>query len=134
GVRVSVPILEGGRASSQIRQPKKQLDRVHLHFILAHRKISRPLTSACLQLGGPRPFVVALRESVGGAKIPLKGRVQENRVGQATTLDVLNSRTQLINAQIALAIAERNAVVASYSVQSSIGRLTANYLGLKTIK
>ncbi|WP_375639251.1 TolC family outer membrane protein [Bartonella sp. MF74HXZ] len=134
GLSVSVPIFEGGRTSAQIRQSREQLGQAQLQLDLAHSNTRQVLTSAWFQLEGARSSVIAYRESVRAAEIALKGRVQENRVGQATTLDVLNSRTQLINAQIALAMAERNAVVASYSVQSSIGRLTANYLGLKTIK
>nr|WP_275065112.1 TolC family outer membrane protein [Bartonella grahamii] len=134
GLSVSVPIFEGGRTSAQIRQSREQLGQAQLQLDLAHSNTRQVLTSAWFQLEGARSSVIAYRESVRAAEIALKGRVQENRVGQATTLDVLNSRTQLINAQIALAMAECNAVVASYSVQSSIGRLTANYLGLKTIK
>lgn len=134
GLSLSVPIFEGGRASAQVRQSKEQLGQAHLQLDLAHSNIRQALTSAWFQLEGARASVIAYRESVHAAEIALKGRVQENRVGQATTLDVLNSRTQLINAQIALATAECNAIVASYSVQSSIGKLTADYLGLKTIK
>ncbi|WP_455465573.1 TolC family outer membrane protein [Bartonella sp. B39] len=132
GLSVSVPIFEGGRTSAQIRQSKEQFWQARLQLDLAHSSTRQALTSAWFQLEGARASVVAYRESVRAAEIALKGRVQENRVGQATTLDVLNSRTQLINAQIALAMAEHNAIVASYSVQSSIGKLTANYLGLKT--
>ncbi|WP_455479931.1 TolC family outer membrane protein [Bartonella sp. B23] len=134
GLSVSVPIFEGGRTSAQIRQSKEQLGQARLQLDLAHSNTRQALTSAWFQLEGAHASVVAYRESVRAAKIALKGRIQENRVGQATTLDVLNSRTQLINAQIALAMAEHNAVVASYSVQSSIGKLTANYLGLKMNK
>ncbi|UNE55140.1 TolC family outer membrane protein [Bartonella machadoae] len=134
GVSVSVPIFEGGRTSAQIRQSKEMLGQAHLQLDLAYSNTRQGLTSAWFQLEGARASLVAYRDSVRAAEIALKGRVQENRVGQATTLDVLNSRTQLINAQIALATAERNAVVASYSVQSSIGKLTADYLGLKTNK
>ncbi|EJF77136.1 TolC family type I secretion outer membrane protein [Candidatus Bartonella washoeensis Sb944nv] len=134
GLSLSVPIFEGGRTSAQIRQSKEQLGQAHLQLDLAHSNTRQALTSVWFQLEGARSSVVAYRDSVRAAEIALKGRVQENRVGQATTLDVLNSRTQLINAQIALAMAERNAVVASYGVQSAIGKLTANYLGLKTVK
>ncbi|WP_455474977.1 TolC family outer membrane protein [Bartonella sp. B30(2025)] len=134
GLSLSVPIFEGGRTSAQIRQSREQLEQAHLQLSLAQSNIRQTLTSAWFQLESARASVIAYNNSVRAAKIALKGRVQENRVGQATTLDVLNSRTQLINAQIALAIAERNAVVASYGVQSSIGKLTANYLGLKNIQ
>nr|WP_026088120.1 TolC family outer membrane protein [Bartonella rattaustraliani] len=134
GLSVSIPIFEGGRTSAQIRQSREQLGQARLQLDLAHSNIRQALTSAWFQLEGAGSAVVAYRESVRAAEIALKGRIQENRVGQATTLDVLNSRTQLINAQIALAMAERNAVLASYNVQSSIGKLTADYLGLKTVK
>ncbi|EJF82982.1 TolC family outer membrane protein [Bartonella rattimassiliensis] len=134
GVSVSVPIFEGGRTSAQVRQSREQLGQAQLQLDLAYSNTRQALTSAWFQLESARASVIAYRESVRAAEIALKGRVQENRVGQATTLDVLNSRTQLINAQIALTMAERNAVVASYSVQSSIGKLTARYLGLKTVQ
>ncbi len=133
-VSLSVPIFEGGRTSAQIRQSKERLGQAHLQLDLAYSNIRQALTSAWFQLEGARASVIAYRESVRAAEIALKGRIQENRVGQATTLDVLNSQTQLINAQIALATAERNAIVASYSVRSSIGKLTADYLGLKIIQ
>ncbi|AGF74675.1 type I secretion outer membrane protein TolC [Bartonella australis AUST/NH1] len=131
GLSVSVPIFEGGRASAQVRQAKEAHEQARLQLDLAHSDMRQALTSSWFQLEGARASVVAYRESVRAAEVAFKGRIQENRVGQATTLDVLNSRTQLINAQIALATAERDAVIASYSVQSSIGKLTADYLGVK---
>ncbi|WP_246588342.1 TolC family outer membrane protein [Bartonella raoultii] len=134
GLSVHIPIFEGGRTSAQIRQSKEQLGQAHLQLDLAKSSTRQALTSAWFQLEGARASVIAYRESVRAAEIAFKGRIQENHVGQATTLDVLNSRTQLINAQIALAMAERNVVVASYSVQSFIGKLTAKYLGLKEVK
>lgn len=134
GLSVNVPIFEGGRTSAQIRQSREQLGQARLQLDLAHSNTRQALTSAWFQLEGADASVVAYRESVRAAEIAFKGRIQENRVGQATTLDVLNSRTQLINAQIALAMAERNAVIASYSVQSFVGKLTADCLGLKMVK
>jgi outer membrane protein len=57
--------------------------------------------------------------------------VEERRVGQRTTLDVLNTQTQVINAQIALANSSRDVKVAGYAILSSIGRLSASRLRLK---
>nr|WP_143245204.1 TolC family outer membrane protein [Bartonella sp. AR 15-3] len=134
GLSLSFPIFEGGRTSAQIRQAKEQFRQAHFQLDLAQSDVKQALTSAWFQLEGARASVAAYRESVRAADIAFKGRIQENRVGQATTLDVLNSQTQLINAQIALIAAECDVVVASYSVQYSVGKLTASYLGLKTIK
>ncbi|WP_208434878.1 TolC family protein, partial [Bartonella taylorii] len=103
GLSVRVPIFEGRRPSAQIRQSRKHLGQAQLQLDLAHSNTRQVLTSAWFQLEGARSSVIAYRESVRAAEFALKVRVQENRVGQATTLDVLNSRTQLINAQIALA-------------------------------
>jgi outer membrane protein len=63
--------------------------------------------------------------------IALEGVQEERRVGQRTTLDVLNSQQELLNAQVNRVTAERDLVVASYSLLSAIGRLTAQQLGLR---
>lgn len=131
GLSLSVPIFEGGRTSAQVRQSKEQFEQARLQFDLAQNDVKQALASAWFQLEGTRASVVAYSESVRAAEIALKGRMQENRLGQATTLDVLRSRTELINAQISLVTAERNAIIASYTVQSAIGKLTASHLGLK---
>jgi outer membrane protein len=55
---------------------------------------------------------------------------EEYRVGQRTTLDVLNAQAELVNARVALVTAQRDRVVASYSLVSSVGRLSIASLGL----
>ena len=60
----------------------------------------------------------------------MNGRIHENRVGQATTLDVLNSRSELITMEVSLANAERNLVITSYNLKAAIGQLTAKNLKL----
>ena len=134
GVSINVPIYQGGRTSAQIRQSKEQLGQARIQLDLAQDSVRENMSSSWSQLEGARASVIAYRDSVRAAEIALDGRVQENRVGQATTLDVLNSRTQLINAQISLVTAERNVVVASYNVQSAIGKMTADQLGLRVVK
>jgi outer membrane protein len=60
----------------------------------------------------------------------LTGVREEARVGQRTTLDVLNQQQELLNARVNLITAQRDRVVASYSVVQSIGRLNSKSLGL----
>ena len=52
------------------------------------------------------------------------------RVGQRTTLDVLNAQQELLNARVNLITAQRDRVVASYAVVQAAGRLNSRYLGL----
>jgi len=53
-------------------------------------------------------------------------------VGQRTTLDVLNAQQTLVNARVALVIAQHDRVVASYTVLSAVGSLSPQVLGLAT--
>jgi len=57
---------------------------------------------------------------------------EEARVGQRTTLDVLNAQQALVNARIALVTAQHDRVVASYNLLASVGRLSPRVLGLAT--
>ena len=70
--------------------------------------------------------------TVGGrpAEVALDGVRQEADVGSRTTLDVLNAEQELLNARVALVVAERDEYVAAFDLRSAIGRLTAAQLAL----
>jgi outer membrane protein len=54
-------------------------------------------------------------------------------VGQRTLLDVLNAEQELLNSEVNLVTDQRNVVVASYTVLSTIGRLNAQDLSLASL-
>jgi outer membrane protein len=54
----------------------------------------------------------------------------EAQAGQRTTLDVLNAEQALVNARVSLIVAQHDRVVASYSLVSAVGRLSAHELHL----
>ena len=59
------------------------------------------VVSAFSQFEGARAGVISNQEQVRAAKLALEGVVEERKVGQRTTLDVLETQTQVIDAQIA---------------------------------
>ena len=63
---------------------------------------------------------------------PLQGVSREAQGGQRTTLDVLNSQQDLILAKARLIGAQRERVIASYTLLSAIGRLDVKTLALNT--
>ena len=69
---------------------------------------------------------------VRAATIALSGVQKEAQAGQRTTLDVLNSQQDLTLARSRLIQAQRDRVVASYTLLSAIGRLDHARLGLQT--
>ena len=75
--------------------------------------------------------VAAGKSAVEATRIALQGVREEERVGQRTILDVLNSEQQALNAGVNLVSFQRDLVVASYGVLASMGRLTASDIALQ---
>ena len=75
--------------------------------------------------------IQAAQEQVTASEVALNGVREEARVGQRTTLDVLNAQQALVNARVALVTAQRDRVVASYALLAACGRLSIPVLGLQ---
>ncbi len=74
--------------------------------------------------------MIASQAQVQANEVALNGVREEARVGQRTTLDVLNAQQELLNARVNLILAQRNRVVNSYDVVQAVGRLTVRYTSL----
>ena len=78
---------------------------------------------------GAKIAVTASESEVRAATVALQGVQQEAAGGQRTTVDVLNSQQDLILAKARLIGAQRDRVIASYTLLSAIGRLDVKTLG-----
>ena len=67
---------------------------------------------------------------MSAAQLALGGAIEEQSVGQRTTLDVMNANDQVVSGKILLLGAQRNLVVANYALVSAIGRLSAGRASL----
>lgn len=130
GLQLSLPLYHGGANFAFIRKAKEQAAQAHLQSDLYRNNVRAALLSSWAKLKSSRTSVNAYLSSVKAANIALNGRISENKVGQATLLDVLNTRSQLITMQVALVNARRNLVIASYNVKAAIGHMTAPFLKL----
>lgn len=131
GVGVSIPIYTGGRSSAQVRQAKEQLGQARIEVDIVQDKVRQAISSAWSQLEAARASVKANRDAIAAAQLALDGVVEERKVGQRTTLDVLNAQNDLVKVQIALVMAEHDVVVASYALLNATGRMTAQHLNLQ---
>lgn len=131
GVGIKVPIYTGGRSSAQVRKSKEQLGQARIEVDVIQDKVRQAISSAWSQLEAARASVSANRDAIAAAQLALEGVIEERKVGQRTTLDVLNAQNDLIDAQIALVEAEHNAIVAGYAVLNATGRMTADRLKLQ---
>jgi outer membrane protein len=83
------------------------------------------------QLEAAKAQIIATQAQVSAAETALNGVREEARVGQRTTLDVLNAQQELVNARVALVNAQRDRVVASYALLAATGRLSVAAMKLK---
>src|SRR5215470_17269065 len=127
----SVPIYQGGAEYSAIRQAKETLGQRRLDLDTARDQVQSAITQAWGQLEAAKAQINATQAQVTAAEVALNGVREEARVGQRTTLDVLNAQQDLVNARVALVTAQRDRVVASYSVLAAVGSLSPQILGLK---
>ncbi len=131
GATLTVPIYQGGRVSARVRQSKESLGQARIEVDVRRDQVRANVASAWSQYVAAVQSVSANRQLVSAAQLALNGVVEERNVGQRTTLDVLNAQADVINAQITLVGVERDVVVASYAILSSMGSLTAEGLDLK---
>lgn len=130
GISLSVPIYQGGRVAATVRQSKESLGQARIEVDSTRDQVRNAVVSAWSQYQAAVETVSAGKEAVAAAELALAGVIEERKVGQRTTLDVLDAQADVINAQVALVSAERDVVVASYAILSAIGHLTARRLGL----
>src|SRR5690606_23734981 len=130
GATLTVPIYQGGRASATVRQSKESLGQARIEVDVSRDRVRQAVAAAWTQYVAAQETVDANRQLISAAQLALNGVMEERNVGQRTTRDVLNAQADVTNAQISLASAERDVVVASYAIASATGRLTAARLGL----
>jgi outer membrane protein len=128
--QVTVPIYQGGSEYSLIRQSKETLGQRRIDLDTARDQVQANVVQSWGQLEAAKAQIQATQAQVNAAEIALNGVREEARVGQRTTLDVLNAQQELVNARVALVTAQRDRVVASYNLLASVGGLSISGLGL----
>ena len=129
-LQISVPIYQSGVVYSQVRSAKENVNRVRLLVDNERRAVVESAASAFESYKTALAQIESLRSEVNSAEIALDGVQQEATVGARTVLDVLDAEQELLDAQVSLVTADRNAIVAAFSLLASLGRLTAQDLGL----
>jgi outer membrane protein len=127
---LTVPIYQGGAEYSLIRQTKEQLAQRRLDFDTARDSVRQNVVQSWGQLAAAKANIDATQAQVQASEIALNGVREEARVGQRTTLDVLNAQQELVNARVSMVSAQRDRVVASYTLLAAVGRLSPEVLRL----
>ena len=130
--QVTAPIYDGGTAASQTRQAKELAAQSRLVLDQVRNQARTAALGAWVANEGAKIAVGASESEVRAAAVALQGVQKEAQGGQRTTVDVLNSQQDLISAKARLIGAQRDRVIASYTLLSAVGKLDVRTLGLKT--
>ncbi len=130
--RLSMPFYEGGLTSSRVRQAKETAGQRKLDVDVSRAELLALVRANWGSLQAAKAQIAAVQIQINAAERALYGVREEAKAGQRTSLEILNAQQELLNARIALVIAQRDRVVASYAVLAAMGRLSARQLGLNT--
>lgn len=130
GLNVTVPIYQGGRVSAQVRQAKENLGTSRIQVDLTRDRVRQNTVASWAAYQASIRSILAARTGVFAAQLALQGVVEEQRVGQRTTLDVLDAQRDLVSAQVTLVQSERDKEVAGFTLLAAVGRLGARSLRL----
>ena len=130
--QVSVPIYDGGTAASQTRQAKELTSQSRLVLEQVRNQSRTAVVSAWISNEGTKIALSAAESEVRAAEVALQGVRREAQGGQRTTIDVLNAQQDLTNARSRQIMAQRDRVIASYTLLSAVGRLDVHTLNLNT--
>lgn len=128
---LTIPIYEGGQVYSRTRQAKETAGQRRIEVDTSRDTVRAAVVSAWGAHDAAKAQIVAAQAQVQAAETALAGVREEAKVGQRTTLDVLNAQQELVSARSTLVTAQRDRVVASYAVLSAIGKLSSETLKLK---
>jgi outer membrane protein len=126
----TAPLYQGGAEYAAIRQAKETQGQKQLDLNVARDQARVAVAQAWAQLEAAKQAIESSKNQVKAAEQALNGVREEARLGQRTTLDVLNAQQELVNARIALVVAQRDRLVNSYALLASTGRLAPQVLGL----
>ncbi len=128
--QLSVPLYTGGEVDARARQAKELLSQAELQADLQREAVRATVVTDWGLLDTAKAVIKSDEAAVKSAEIALEGVREEARVGQRTTLDILNAQQTLLNARVALVSAQRDRVVASYATLAAVGELSAANVNL----
>jgi outer membrane protein len=125
-----IPLYQGGLPGARIRQ-SQALEGQFLELVVASERLVVSNTrSAFADYKATLEAVGSNDVAVKANELALEGVRAENSVGTRTILDVLNAEQELLNSQVLLVTAKRDAYVAGFQLLNAMGQAEAADLGL----
>ncbi|WNO52993.1 TolC family outer membrane protein [Stakelama saccharophila] len=130
GLALTMPLFQGGRPAAQVRQAQAREGSAIEQVAAVERDVVAQTRSAYASWQASQYQIESSRAAVRANRLSLEGVRAENSVGTRTILDILNAEQELLNAQVDLVTAQRNAYVAGFALLAAMGEAEAEDLQL----
>ena len=129
---VTWPFFSGGKNYANLNKSKSLELQKNLLLENMIKKNQTNVASAWSNYESNKSLLNSVRAQVNAAEIANEGIVAEYNSGSdRTTLEVIQSNSLLLSAQISLADSERNYILSQFNLLKSVGLLTSDYLKIK---
>jgi outer membrane protein len=131
GLQLTMPLFQGGRPAAQVRQAQALQSQAIENVTAIERGVIAQARSAYAIWRSSLEVIASSETAVNANKLSLEGVRAENSVGTRTILDILNAEQELLNSQVTLVSARRDAYVAGFALLAAMGDAEARDLGLE---
>ena len=128
---VSWPFNLGGKNKYKVNENTNLTTRKSLLLDHIVRTNEANVASAWSNIEASKSFLNSIKVQLKSSKIASEGIAAEYERGSRTTLDVIQSNSLLLSAQLSLVSSERNYLMAQYNLLKAVGLLNSQYLKLK---
>ncbi len=127
------PLFSGGSNIFSLRKMQQLRNQKELLLEDSKKQTQTNVANSWSIYQSSMSLLASIRSQVKAAEIANEGITLEYETGgtNRTTLEVIQSRSILLEARISLAEAERDFLISQFNLLSSVGRLTAKHLNLK---
>ncbi|OQW45368.1 MAG: hypothetical protein A4S16_13515 [Proteobacteria bacterium SG_bin6] len=130
GLRLTLPLYQGGAPAARVRQAQARQSQAYEQLTESERSVVSQARSAFASYRASLEVIRSAEAAVSANKLALEGVRAENSVGNRTVIEVLNAEQELLNSQVTLVTARRDAYVAGFAVLAAMGHAEAKDLGL----
>ena len=129
---VTWPFYSGGKNHANLNKSKSLETQKKLLLDNMTKKNLTDVASAWSNYQSNQSLLSSVNAQVNAAEIANEGIVAEYNSGSdRTTLEVIQSNSLLLNAQISLADSERNYILSQFNLLKSVGLLNSEYLKIR---
>ena len=131
GLSARIPIYQGGLVGARVRQAQSRQSELLEQGVAIERSVVANTLAAFATYRASLEAVESNQIAVSANSLALEGTRAEQTVGTRNVLDVLNAEQELLNSQVAVVTARRDAYVAGFALLNAMGRAEAEDLGLE---